>query len=408
MEIVREIHEGRATVSLMGRLDATWSDRVAEALGECIRAGAHVVRLDLAGVVFLSSAGIRVLLASYRDLSRIGGSLAVVRASDVVFTVLQMSGLTDLLQVQASAPASTDGTSHGYERGGTRFEAWRLADASIRVQAIGDPSAFLSGQQARPASRRLSFPKTGFGIGVAAFGADAADCEGRHGEFLAVAGSAICQAANLDAVPDWMVAEQRLVPDAEMLWGLAGNGDFSTALRFEAAESVAGSISMLDLALEALEGGPQTPLAIAMVAETAQLVGAAVRSPAYSSDRVQSLFEFPAVRDHLVFTAEPAWANAVALVVGVVAREAHHPALAPMLRPLVEDGSVMGHLHAAVFPYRPLRKGRVDLASTLDHLFEDRSVRAVLHLLHDWRQPLGAGQSAFTRGVAWTAPLEVA
>ncbi len=25
MEIVREIHEGRATVSLTGRLDATWS-----------------------------------------------------------------------------------------------------------------------------------------------------------------------------------------------------------------------------------------------------------------------------------------------------------------------------------------------------------------------------------------------
>ena len=69
---------------------------------------------------------------------------------------------------------------------------------------------------------------------------------------------------------------------------------------------------------------------------------------------------------------------------------------------------MMGHLHAAVFPYRPLRKGRVDLASTLDHLFEDRTVRAVLHLVHDWRQPLGAGQSAFTRGVAWTAPLEVA
>ncbi len=380
---------------------------MAEALGECIRAGAHVLRLDLAGVVFLSSAGIRVLLASYRDLARIGGSLAVVQASDAVFTVLQMSGLTDLLQVQPSAPTTSDGPSRSYERSGTRFEAWRLAEASIRVQAIGDPAAFLSGGQARPASRRLSFPKTGFGIGVAAFGADAADCEGRHGEFLAVAGSAVCQAANQDAVPDWMVAEQRLVPEAEMLWGLAGHGDFATELRFEAAESPAGNISMLDLALEATEDAPQTPLAFVMVAETAQLVGAAVRSPAYRSDRTQSLFEFPAVRDHLVFTAEPAWTNAVALVVGVVARQAP-PALAPMLRPLVEDGSMMGHLHAAVFPYRPLRKGRVDLAATLDHLFEDRSVRAVLHLVHDWRQPLGAGQSAFTRGVAWTAPLEVA
>ena len=166
MEIVREIHEGRATVSLTGRLDATWSDGVAEALGECIRAGAHVVRLDLAGVVFLSSAGIRVLLASYRDLARIGGSLAVVQASDAVFTVLQMSGLTDLLQVKPSAPATSDGPSRSYERSGTRFEAWRLAESSIRVQAIGDPATFLSGGQAKPASRRLSFPRTGFGIGV--------------------------------------------------------------------------------------------------------------------------------------------------------------------------------------------------------------------------------------------------
>jgi len=413
MEITREIHEGHARLALVGRFDATWSQSVAEVLSECIRAGAHVVRLDLAGVVFLSSAGLRVLLGSYRDLSRIGGSLAVTHASEPVHTVLTMSGLSALLQLQAAevvaqaAPSALpEAPTRLFECSGARIEQWDLdASARMRVRTIGDPASVLEGRSTALASQRLVFPKSVFGLGIAAFGRDASDCAGRFGEFLAVGGAAICHADVDRALPDWMVTEGRMFAEAEMLWGLAGEGGFATQLRFEAAESETGVLRLSEALEIALDAADSAPVAVVMVAEAAQLVGAALRT--LDGHEKAPLFEFPLVRDRLLFTAEPAWSDSLALVVGVVARQAPS-ALAPLLRPIVQDGSRMGHLHAAVFPYRPVRKGCLDLETTVASLFEDRSVRALLHLVNDWRVPVGAGESAFTRGVLWIAPLEVA
>ena len=65
-------------------------------------------------------------------------------------------------------------------------------------------------------------------------------------------------------------------------------------------------------------------------------------------------------------------------------------------------------MHAAVFPYRPLRKGRLGLDAALATVFEDQAVRGLLHLVNDWRDTVGAGQSSFTRGIAWIARAEVA
>lgn len=408
MEITKDIREGQASLAMVGRLDATWSEGVAQVLDECVRAGAHVVRLDLQGIVFLSSAGIRVLLGYYRELSRLGGNLAVVRASDAVTTVLKTSGLSVLLQLQpvsTAQPAGGEQPERRFEHSGARIEQWSLdRGARMRLRVVGDAGAMLEGRVAAPASSRLAFPKSAFGLGAAAFGRDAADCAGRHGEFLAVGGAAVCH-ANIDsALPDWVLAEGQMVPEAEMLWGLVGEGAFADELRFEAAESATGTLTMAEAAGLALDATDGAALAIAMVAETAQLVGAALRRPPAGDS---SLFGFPAVRDRLLFTAEPAWTNSVALVTGIVARNAP-PSLAPLLRPLVADGSLFGHLHAAVFPYRPLRKGRLELDATLAHLFEDESVRALLHLVNDWREPAGAGQSAFTRGILWCSPLEAA
>jgi anti-anti-sigma factor len=415
MDITHEIHEGHARLALVGRFDATWSESVAEVLGECIRAGAHVVRLDLAGVVFLSSAGLRVLLGAYRDLSRIGGSLAVTHASEPVHTVLTMSGLSALLQLQvaetpgeSAEPATPDAPVRLFECAGARIEQWDLdRRATMRLRIVGDPASVFEGRSTGLPAERLSFPKSALGLGIAAFGRDASDCLGRFGEFLAIGGAAICHADVEGALPDWMVAEGRMFPEAEMLWGLAGEGGFATQLRFEAAESETGVLRLSEALEIALDAADSAPIAVVMVAETAQLVGAALRTVEGADANGNSLFAFPRIRDHLLFTAEPAWTNSLALVVGVVAKQVP-PALAPLLRPIVADGSRIGHIHAAVFPYRPVRKGCLDLDSTIGGLFEDRSVRALLHLVNDWREPVGAGESAFTRGVLWISPLEVA
>jgi len=141
------------------------------------------------------------------------------------------------------------------------------------------------------------------------------------------------------------------------------------------------------------------------VVECAALVGACLRR-APNAPGSEKLFEFPAVREWLSFTAESAYQNTVAMLVGVTARDGSG-ALANFTRPCGPTGRTRAHVHAAVFPYRPVRHGHLDLPQTLAPLFESRRILGVLHLLSDHRPDLGAGESRFYRGACWFSPLDL-
>jgi hypothetical protein len=81
------------------------------------------------------------------------------------------------------------------------------------------------------------------------------------------------------------------------------------------------------------------------------------------------------------------------------------PPLAPHLRPLRGEPARLAHLHAAVFPYRPVPQRTVAMERVVASLWEHGAPRAVLHLLHDGRQEASAAESHFVRGLAWLAPI---
>ena len=135
-------------------------------------------------------------------------------------------------------------------------------------------------------------------------------------------------------------------------------------------------------------------------------MGAALKKRPTPAAGAGSLLAFPNVRDWLSFTSEAAFASSVCLIVGFAARGERGSRL-PLMKPLLRAGDLHGHFHAAAFPYRPIRKGRVDLRESIAPLFDSESVLGVLHLLNDWRDASGAGESRLLRGGCWFAPLEV-
>lgn len=406
MEITRTPGENSVRLTLRGRFDAAWSAHVQDALDACVRAGQHEIELDLAEVVFLSSAGIRVLLITHRQLHAIHGRLAIVAASVDVRQVIELSGLRALLGIEPiAAPAArptADAVPRHLEPPGARYEIRTLdPQARVAVRALGDPAALLGGGALAGGLLRRSFPAGRLAVGVGAFGADSDGCRERLGELLAVGGAAITLPTGGEGTPDWLLCEAQLVPEAHLAYGLVGDGNFAYQARFE-ADGAAGPLPLDALVAAALEIAAADAVALAVVAETAQFVGAALRrSPA---GRARSVFAFPEIRDQLDFTAEPAYAGSVGIVAGFAARRP--PAeLAPHLRPIDRESSCFAHLHAAVFPYRPLRRDQAPLEETVRTLFESQAVLGLLHLLHDWRPGSGAGQTSFHRGALWCAPL---
>ncbi|MEO8605351.1 MAG: STAS domain-containing protein [bacterium] len=405
MDITRTPGEGCVRVVLRGRLDAAWSASVQDALSDCVRAGQHQIELDLSQVAFISSAGIRVLLITFRQLNAIQGRLAIVEASDEVREVIELSGLRALLgqPAAAAAPSAEEPALRRLDTVSARYEIQTLdAGARIAVRAIGDPAALLERGVLAGVSR-VSFPASRLAVGVGAFGGPAEACGERLGELLALAGAAVTLPTSGEGRPDWVLCEERLVPEAHVAYGLVGEGAFAWQARFDATP--AGPLPLDALVAAALAIAAADAVAIAVIAEAAQFVGAALRrSPLGQS---AGIYGFPAIREQLDFTAEPAFPASLGVIAGFAAR---HPAaaVAAHLRPLDRDASIAAHLHAAVFPYRPLQRGALPLAPAVRELFESQSLLGLLHLLHDWRPNTGAGQTMLQRGALWCAPLSVA
>jgi anti-anti-sigma factor len=100
---------GVAEVVIVGSLDSSWSSYLSERLDEVIRGGALEVRLDMAGVSYLSSNGIALLVRYHKQLRRIGGRFRVVADSEAVSYVLGLTGVSKILGDDGPAPASGAG-----------------------------------------------------------------------------------------------------------------------------------------------------------------------------------------------------------------------------------------------------------------------------------------------------------
>ncbi len=183
--------------------------------------------------------------------------------------------------------------------------------------------------------------------------------------------------------------------------GLSAKGSFTSLLRFEANDEDR-RIGITELMQTALEASGANAAVVVAVTETAGLVGATLRqSP--TSDTHEERFRFPQIREWLSFTSERSFRGTTSLIVGVIAKPG--TPFDALLRPLASGSDLIGHLHAAVFPYRPLRKGRIDLKPAVTSLFDGQSLQSVLHLISDPRGFNGAGESELYRGAVWIAPI---
>jgi anti-anti-sigma factor len=418
MEILRNHIAAGTELRLNGRLDGQWAGALESELQELIRSGERHIQLNLAEVVFLSSAGIRVLLKQWKALQSIGGMLGVVEPSPAVRKTLELSGLASLILSAADGPASTP--TMVFMR---RMEHLSLrlftpaAGQALSCRLLGEPERLPRLDFRESDMHPLAVPRNTMALGLGALARDFADAQPRFGEFLAVGGAVLHLPTDGSNVPDYMLAHGEFVPTVQALYGVACQGRFSHFAQFEPAEAGTpetggktppAAVAFSDLVRAAFEVVKADTLALVLLAETTGLTGASLKSsPAQvATDSRKDLFAHPEVRHWLAFTPERAYARNLALVAGIATR-VESPALSPFVRPLAPDAPVRGHFHAAAFPYRAQSKGLLILEETVSNLFESESVLGLLHLLHDDRAYSGAGESEFTRGSFWAGPVHL-
>ena len=99
MDISSEIKDNITVVRLEGNLDTNTSTDAQDYLNKAIDDGASRVVVCFDKVDFVSSAGLRVLLATAKKLGGGGGALRVCGLNETVTEVFEISGFSTILNV---------------------------------------------------------------------------------------------------------------------------------------------------------------------------------------------------------------------------------------------------------------------------------------------------------------------
>jgi anti-anti-sigma factor len=112
MDITLNQLDDTTVVSLAGSVDALTAQEVTNFLNSKIAGGQHHLVLDLGRVDFMSSAGLRAILAALKETRQEGGDLRLAAAQPGVEKILKMSGFTNILKTFLTVDEAVDSFSH--------------------------------------------------------------------------------------------------------------------------------------------------------------------------------------------------------------------------------------------------------------------------------------------------------
>ena len=99
MEIMLRREPDAVVGSLKGRLDAVTAPEFDSWFAGRLQAGEHRLVLDMAGLEYISSAGLRSLLAAAKQIKAAQGAVALCGLSGTVAEVFRMSGFLTIFKV---------------------------------------------------------------------------------------------------------------------------------------------------------------------------------------------------------------------------------------------------------------------------------------------------------------------
>ena len=98
LEIKKNKEGSSLDIKVSGRLDTTTAPQLDEEINSSIE-GVDDLKLDFADLEYISSAGLRVLLATQKIMNK-QGSMKVVSVSEPVMEVFEITGFSEILTIE--------------------------------------------------------------------------------------------------------------------------------------------------------------------------------------------------------------------------------------------------------------------------------------------------------------------
>ncbi|HDS44823.1 MAG TPA: anti-sigma factor antagonist [Methanomicrobia archaeon] len=223
MEIQAQRIEGILILSLDGRLDAFGAEHLDAALNSHLTEDDRAVVIDLANVPYLSSGGIRTLIATEKRLKPRGGGIQLCCVQSYPLKVLAMAGFDqfftchttqEVALAHARALIRSMGTVADWDRlpsytlDGTRLSVFERSQEPAVLKITSDISKVLYARLGDEDICTRRFSETEYSIGLGALGGSVTECAPYLGEMITIGGTMVWLPTDGHDTPDFLIPKR--------------------------------------------------------------------------------------------------------------------------------------------------------------------------------------------------------
>jgi len=371
-------------LALTGRIDSLSSGEIRKQLSDLVLEGHRSILVNMERIQYMSSAGLRVLIESQKQIKAAGGDIILAYPTPTIMELLQLSGFEQIFRVVRSPdeldpPASVSSeVQETREIGGITLSCIRREALKGSLSVIGAQAKLARSEYGEGDAVTVYAREMPYGTGLATLGNAYPDYKDCFGEALVINRHLFYYpAVERPAVDMMLCLDQRANPEYKFLHGFAFQGDFSYLLSFEGKDRFLEITALVDALLE-LSAAPI--LGLVLLGESKGFWGMNLRQAPILENQPKNadIFSSENFPEWLDFPVEPSSINHVVAACGIAVRD-KKTARSEIQELLPGDSRF--HLHAAVFSKEPLKQQAGRLEKELNRVLTQLEPQKVQHVL---------------------------
>jgi len=203
-----------------GRLDAFEAEKMGKELESQLSEEIRYLVLDMTRVPYLSSGGIRVILAAHKKLASRNGGVSLCGLSEYPSQVLKMAGMDALFTAYPGTDEAIAGVLLAdrikqsekewhklpcFNINGTSVRVFRASTRPACLKTVGSLMKVMKAVIDPVDIKQRRFSETEYSIGLGALGASAADCLPLLGEMMTCGGTMVWLPTDGHDTPDFLI-----------------------------------------------------------------------------------------------------------------------------------------------------------------------------------------------------------
>lgn len=402
MECTITEENGIKWLNLTGRIDGMTSGEVRLQINDLIHEGQRTIGVDLQGINYISSAGLRIFLEAHKKLQGVDGQIYLWGLSEGVQKVFEMSGFLPLFKITSSREEVIleQGTSANdigsINLNGVSFRLIKKEAPLGELRIIGSQDNLYFSKYNKKDVITISADEIRFGLGLAALGDEYNEYKNLFGETLVLNRSLFFYPAVKNPFVDFLTYSQDYgnPPEYRFFNGIGFNGSFHHLLSFENNGNPFEVSKLIDSIMDIVS---TNIFGIVLLAESRGFWGMNIRKPPIQGNAPENgkdIFDESNFLEWMNFPVEAGEYNNIIACAGLVIKDMNQ--VDPELSDYLAKGYNF-HIHGGVFSKGPLSKDINLFDKELNRILNELDVSKVQHVL---------GQSKISSGMAGLIELK--